>query len=133
MLIILFRFTLLFFVSLPLCFTVIPFLSCYFLSFASILFLCIVAKLTIKEGSQKDFEELMRGLAKEVRANEPGNIIYDLMLKAGSTTEYYVMEQYKDAESMTAHGASAHFRAASPKMGPMLDGRPEIIRMDSKS
>lgn len=92
----------------------------------------IVAKLTIKEGSQADFEALMSGLMKEVRANEPGNLVYQLMLKAGSTTEYYVMEQYKDAEAVAAHGASAHFREASPKMGPMLDGRPEIIRMESR-
>jgi quinol monooxygenase YgiN len=42
------------------------------------------------------------------------------------------MEQYKDAEAVAAHGASAHFRAASPKMGPMLDGRPDIIRMESR-
>jgi quinol monooxygenase YgiN len=92
----------------------------------------IVAKLTIKDGSQQAFEDLMSGLMKEVRANEPGNIMYQLMLKSGSTTEYYVIEQYKDAEAVAAHGRSAHFRAASPKMGAMLDGRPEIIRMEPR-
>ncbi len=92
----------------------------------------IVAKLTIKDGQQQAFEDLMSGLMKEVRANEPGNLMYQLMLKAGSTTEYYVIEQYKDAEAVSAHGQSAHFRAASPKMGSMLDGRPEIIRMEPR-
>ena len=93
----------------------------------------IVAKLTIKDGMQKDFEALMSGLAKQVRANEPGNVLYDLMLKEGSTTEYYVMEQYKDAEAVAAHSASPHFREAGPKLGGFLDGRPEIIRMEKKS
>ena len=92
----------------------------------------LVAKLTVKEGSQKEFEEVMRALAKEVRANEPGNILYDLMVKSGSTTEYYVMEQYRDAEAAAAHSASAHFRAAGPKLGALLDGRAEIIRLESK-
>ena len=93
----------------------------------------IVAKLTIKDGSQKDFEAVMTELAKNVRANEPGNVIYDLMLKSGSTTEYYVMEQYKDEAAAAAHSASEHFRAAGPKLAACLDGRPDIIRMDSRS
>jgi quinol monooxygenase YgiN len=92
----------------------------------------IVAKLTVKDGAQKEFEEVMTALAKDVRANEPGNVIYDLMLKSGSTTEYYVMEQYKDEAAAAAHSASAHFRAAGPKLGACLDGRPDIIRLESR-
>ena len=92
----------------------------------------IIAKLTVKDGTQKEFEEVMGALAKAVRANEPGNLLYDLTLKVGSTTEYYVMEQYKDEAAAAAHSASDHFRAAGPKLGAFLDGRPDIIRVEGK-
>lgn len=93
----------------------------------------IVAKLTVKEGTQKDFEDVMGTLAKAVRANEPGNVFYNICLKVGSTTEYYVMEQYKDDAAVAAHNASDHFRAAGPKLMGCLDGRPDIVRLEVKA
>jgi quinol monooxygenase YgiN len=93
----------------------------------------VIAKLTVKDGKQKEFEDFIRALAKDVRANEPGNIIYDLTLKVGSTTEYYIMEQYKDPDAVKAHTSSPHFQAAGPKFADFLDGRTELTRVEGKS
>jgi quinol monooxygenase YgiN len=92
----------------------------------------VIAKLTVKDGMQKDFEDFIGALARDVRAKEPGVIIYDLMRKIGSTTDYYIVEQYKDKEALDAHLASAHFKEAGPKFAPLLDGRTELTRLESR-
>jgi len=90
----------------------------------------IIATLKVKEGSQEAFEAAFRELAPAVRANEPGNLLYTLTRKRGSTTEYVVMEQYKTQADIDAHGKTAHYLAAGPKLGACLDGRPDIALLD---
>lgn len=90
----------------------------------------LVVTLKVKDGKQAEFEAVARELVAEVRAKEPGNIQYTLCRKEGSTTEYVFLEQYKDAAALAAHGATDHFRTISPRLGPCLDGRPEMIRLD---
>ena len=90
----------------------------------------LVVTLKIKDGKQEEFEAVARELISQVRANEPGNAQYTLTRKQGSTTEYVFLEQYKSQEDLDAHGKSAHYLANAPKLGPCLDGRPDIIRLD---
>jgi quinol monooxygenase YgiN len=90
----------------------------------------IVAILKVKDGSQEALEAVFRDLAPQVRAHEPGNKLYSLTRKQGSTTEYVVMEQYDSMADVAAHGKAPHFLAAQPKLGALLDGRPEIIMLD---
>ena len=40
--------------------------------------LAVIAKLTVAEGKEEAFEEVMLGLAAQVRENEPGNRLYEL-------------------------------------------------------
>jgi quinol monooxygenase YgiN len=40
------------------------------------------------------------------------------------------MELYEDKAAITAHGASAHFKAAGAKFGDLLAGAPEITSME---
>ena len=68
-------------------------------------------------------------LAKQVRANEPGNLAYQLCKTAESGT-YKFLEVYKDAEALAHHGQTDYFKAAGPKFGAVLAGRPEIERLD---
>ena len=90
----------------------------------------IIATLKVKDGSQEAFEAIFRELAPQVRANEPGCLLYALTRKQGSTTEYVVMEQYASMEDVASHGKQPHFVAAQPKLGAVLDGRPEIVLLD---
>lgn len=91
----------------------------------------IIAHLTIKDGKQADFEAAIKDLMAQVRANEPGCLMYELYKKQGSETDYYFMEKYQDADALAAHGASEHFKAAQPALGACLAGRPTITRMDA--
>jgi len=89
--------------------------------------LAIIAKLKVAPGKETEFEKVMLGLAKEVRANEPGNKMYTLTKSEAG--EYIVLELYGTEDALAAHGQSAHFKAAGPKFAGLMAGRPEIQRL----
>lgn len=91
----------------------------------------IVAKLKIKEGKEQEFETVFKSLAEKVRANEPGNNFYELHKDRNDPQTYVVLEQYKDEEAVEAHRNSEHFKAAGPKLGPCMDGAPNVEMFDS--
>jgi quinol monooxygenase YgiN len=88
------------------------------------------ALLTIKDGSQADFEAVAAELVAAVNANEPGCELYRLFKVRESTTQYAFMERYKDQAAVEAHRASEHFKRLGRAMGPFLDGPPVVTRMD---
>lgn len=85
----------------------------------------IVATLKIKAGQEGEFEAVFRGLMASVKQNEQGCVMYDLF-KSKQPSTYVVMEQYANAEALAAHSKTAHYLAAGPKLGAVLDGRPQI-------
>jgi quinol monooxygenase YgiN len=89
--------------------------------------LAVIAKLKVVPGKEAEFEKVMLGLAKDVRANEPANKLYTLT--KSDTGEYIMLELYETEAAMTAHGQSAHFKAAGPKFAGLMAGRPEIQRL----
>ena len=90
----------------------------------------VVATLRIQDGKAGEFEAFFTELAKQVRANEPGNIAYQLTKSRKDPQEYKVLELYKDQDAVTVHGQTDYFRAAGPKFGAVLAGRPEIEYLD---
>lgn len=89
-----------------------------------------VAELTVKEGSQAEFEKVAKELEAAVNANEDGVLLYRLFKVQGSTTKYVFMEEYKDAAAVEAHRGFEHFKRLGRAMGPFLDGPPNVMRMD---
>jgi quinol monooxygenase YgiN len=92
-----------------------------------------VAELTVKEGSQAEFEKLAMEMEQAVNANEPGIIIYKLFKVRDASNKYIFMEQYKDQAAVDAHRAAEHFKRIGRLMGPHMDGAPTITRMDKVS
>lgn len=92
--------------------------------------IALVVTLKIKDGKQAEFEAMVRDLVPQVRANEPGNVQYMCCKKEGSTTEYVFIEQYKSQADIDAHGKTAHFQKAMPIFGAVLDGRPDMVRLE---
>ena len=86
----------------------------------------VVAKLSIQDGKQGEFEEVAKDLMAKVKANEPGCTTYQLYKAKDSDTDYIFMEQYASQEALTAHGQTEYFKAAGPKLGPCLAGAPDI-------
>lgn len=86
----------------------------------------VVATIRIKPDTNEAFEAVAREMMAAVRANEPGNKVYQFCKSKAEPTTYVVMEIYADQAALDAHGKSDHFRAIGPKMGPSMAGRPEV-------
>jgi quinol monooxygenase YgiN len=91
----------------------------------------IVATLKVQDGKNADFEAIFTELSKQVRANEPGNLMYQLTKSRTDPNTYRVLELYTDEDAVKHHGGTDYFKAAGPKMGPCLAGRPEIEYLDA--
>ncbi len=90
--------------------------------------LATIAKLTIKDGSQADFEAVAKELVAAVNKNEPGCKLYQLH-KGDEPTVYWFIERYENQEAVEAHRAAPHFKELGRKMGDYMDGKPEITRL----
>ena len=93
--------------------------------------ICILATLKVKKNKIDDFEDIFKKLSAEVRANEIGNIFYQVAKDREIENTYHVLEHYKDKESVDLHGKSDHFRLAGKSITECLDGAPIIKYLDA--
>ena len=84
-----------------------------------------VATLKAKDGEQAAFETVAKELAAAVNANEPGCLFYALH-RTDDPTTYVMMERYTDMAAVEAHRGTDHFKEIGRRMGPHMDGRPEV-------
>jgi quinol monooxygenase YgiN len=87
-----------------------------------------VVKFKVKLGQNAAFEKVFREMQAGVRDNEPGNLYYDLYRDQDPQT-YVIIEHYKDAAAVIAHGKSAHAQKLIAALRDLLDGRPEAQRL----
>jgi quinol monooxygenase YgiN len=90
----------------------------------------VIATLRIQDGKADEFESFFGELARQVRANESGNVAYQLTKSRTEPNAYKVLEIYKDEDALKHHGGTDYFKAAGPKFGAVLAGRPEIEYLD---
>jgi quinol monooxygenase YgiN len=90
----------------------------------------VIATLRIQPDKTGEFEAFFGELAKQVRANEPGNLAYQLTKSRTEEGLYRVLELYKDQDALTHHGGTEYFKAAGPKFRDVLAGRPEVEYLD---
>jgi len=90
----------------------------------------VIATLKVQPGKGAELEAAFATLAAAVRANEPGNLAYQLCRSRSEPDTYKVLEVYASEDALKSHGASDHFRAAGPALGAVLAGRPEIEYLD---
>jgi len=90
----------------------------------------VIATLKVQDGKNAEFEGVLGALAEQVRANEKGNLAYALTKSRSDPNTYKVLELYADQAALDHHGQTEYFRAAGPKLGPCLAGRPEIEYLD---
>jgi quinol monooxygenase YgiN len=88
---------------------------------------CFVVKFKVKAGQNAAFEKMFRDVEASVRDNEPGNVEYYLYRDAQDPQTYVVVEHYKDAAAVRAHGQSA--RKLFTNMGSLTEGRPDAMRL----
>ena len=91
----------------------------------------VVATLKVQDGKGDEFEAVFKNLMAQVKANEPGCLVYQLTKSRAEAGTYKVLEIYANEDALKAHGQTEYFKAAGPKMGPCLAGRPEIEMLDA--
>ena len=86
----------------------------------------VMATIKIKPDTNEAFEAVAREMMAAVRANEPGNKVYQFCRSKTEPTTYVVMEVYVDEAAIEAHRKSEHFRTIGAKMGASMAGRPDV-------
>ncbi|MGE7472045.1 putative quinol monooxygenase [Bosea sp. NPDC003192] len=90
----------------------------------------MVVSLAVAHGSGDDFERAFAMLAAAVRANEPGNRLYELLRSQTVPDSYTLVEIYEDEAALAAHRASPHMANSRPLTAPFLVGPPVMQTFD---
>jgi quinol monooxygenase YgiN len=89
----------------------------------------MVVKFRAKPGKSEEMKAFWLEMQKEVARSEPGNVYYDLMVMAGDPAVYVIVERYKDAAAVAAHGQSEKAKAMFAKLGELMEGAPQADYM----
>jgi quinol monooxygenase YgiN len=79
-----------------------------------------IKRATVKQGSENEFESLIRELAAKVRENDKGCNYYDLYRSEHPRT-YLVMEQYENRDALQRHQKSEHGKYYFPRIRELLE------------
>ena len=85
----------------------------------------MVVKFRAKPGKSEEMKAFWLEMQKEVAKSEPGNVQYDLLVVAGDPEVYVIIERYKDAAAVAAHGQSEKAKAMFAKLGELMAGPPQ--------
>ena len=89
----------------------------------------MVVKFKAKPGKSEEMKAFWLEMQKEVAKSEPGNVQYDLLVMGNDPTVYVIIERYKDAAAVAAHGQSEKAKAMFAKLGELMDGAPQADYM----
>ena len=91
----------------------------------------VVAVIRAKEGREAEFERVFAEMTAKVKANEPGNQMYQLTRSRTEPRTYKVMEMYVDQAAFEAHGSSDHYKEGGRALRELVEGRPEVELLDT--
>ena len=93
--------------------------------------IAILATLKCQEGKADEFEAVVKQLMAAVRANEPGNKVYQFARSRTEPNVYKVLEIYADQDAIATHRGAEHFRTLGRQMGAFMDGAPQVEVLDA--
>jgi quinol monooxygenase YgiN len=88
-----------------------------------------VVKFKVKPGKNAAFETAFTEMQAAVRAHEPGNVYYDFFVSDQDPQTYVIIERYRDAAAISAHGASEYGKKLFATLRDLLDGPPDAQRL----
>ncbi|MDG1906967.1 MAG: putative quinol monooxygenase [Arenicella sp.] len=91
----------------------------------------LVATIKVQQGKNSEFEAVFTALTEQVLANEEGCVFYALHKSESDPQVYKVLEQYKSADDLKAHGKAEYFIAANQKLAGMIAAAPDIEVLDA--
>ncbi|HEV2703931.1 MAG TPA: putative quinol monooxygenase [Steroidobacteraceae bacterium] len=81
-----------------------------------------VVKFKIKPGKNAQFEKAMAKIQAALVTSEPGNLYYDLYLPTPDSQTYVLIEHYRNAAAVTAHGKDPNTQQMVSDIKDLLDG-----------
>lgn len=84
----------------------------------------LFVKFKVKPGKNTAFETAFRQMQASMREQEPGALYYDLFVTVEDPQTYVIMERYKDAAAVEAHGRTEHMRKVLAELRDLMDGPP---------
>ena len=88
----------------------------------------VIATLKLKAETADDGKTLLRKMAAEVLANEPGTQAYVLHERKDDPNTIVVFEKYESDEAFAEHGKNLASKAG--EFGPFLDGPLDVVMLD---
>jgi quinol monooxygenase YgiN len=89
----------------------------------------LVVTMTVKPEREQEFLKFAGKFVGDVHANEPGSLLCVLTRHPTRPNTFVWVERYRDAEALTAHGASAHFAEAKAKFPEFVAAPPEFLKL----
>lgn len=89
----------------------------------------MVVKFRAQPGKSEEMKAFWLEMQKEVASSEPGNVQYDLLVMADDPEVYVIIERYKDAAAVNAHGQSEKARAMFARLRDLMEGAPQADYM----
>jgi len=80
----------------------------------------LYAEFTAKPGREDELKDLVRGLAKDVRA-EPGNQVFVPLVRSEDRCRYVVIEQYRDEAAFQAHLDAPYGAVFNGRLGDLIE------------
>ena len=86
----------------------------------------VIATITVKDGEGPTLEALFEKAKPLIAAGEPGTLVYELTRSREDANQYKVLEIYRDAEALEAHGKSEGFAVLFAGIPSLAAGPPTI-------
>lgn len=85
----------------------------------------VAAVMKVSQGKGEEFEKEFLKLQPRV-LKDPGAVAYVLHRSSDDPCKFLFYEKYENAEAFKYHTSTEHFKAFFQKMGPIIEGKPDI-------
>lgn len=86
----------------------------------------VLIRVKVQSGRERDFEDLIAKLVRDVHANEPDPKVYEFRRLQGEPRTYVLFQSFADETAYDRYANSTYHLEASPKGQAMLDGEPIV-------
>ena len=80
----------------------------------------MIVEVTLKDGMEREFLELITDDALRSEADEPGCLRFDVLQDAADPAKYYFYEVYADEVARQAHMETPHLKRIDVRMGDLF-------------
>jgi quinol monooxygenase YgiN len=82
----------------------------------------LAVRFTVKEGSEREFDDLVAATVVEIARHEPGTLLYGVHAVEGEPRVRVFYELYRDHDAFLVHEEQPHIRQFLDQRERLLDG-----------